>query len=486
MAQQDPAILTENLFQVPNWTAITPGSAEKRFTEYEEVAGFLKNYRGNSRVTIDSIGNSEQGREIWKAHFKGANNGNPVRIMVIARVHGNEPAGTEGALQAIHELAQGELTGLLDKIEVVVVPVSNPDGASVDRRRTSSEIDINRDYVLSNGVETRAILAEVNAFDPHIFIDMHEFTVWGRLGPKSIPYDMLTASANEPNIDPRLTALSTGLYQGNIERQLEAHGLRHSEYRIINEGGKGIKVKESGTSFGSAKNFMGMPGRISLLFEGRGIGLKEQNLERRTYAQYLALQAVLQTAHENADKTLALINDSRAYNRALSVWQLERKGIYQKSSYRLANGETGRIETFEVDFVNRRDGKPVFEEQVPRYYIIPSSQRRVIETLERIGVGYQRLKQDVTLEVEVQTGSNFKQAGKVYQNIHRYTFDVSLDKQQRTFAAGDVVVDTRQSAKLMAMTLEARSRGSFAVFGMFGQNEGLEVPIYRYHGDSLL
>ncbi|MEP7058416.1 MAG: M14 family zinc carboxypeptidase, partial [Caldimonas sp.] len=69
-------------------------------------------------------------------------------VLLIGQQHGDEPAGSEALLVIAQELAQGSLESVLDRINVVVLPRANPDGAEANRRTTASGIDANRDHLL--------------------------------------------------------------------------------------------------------------------------------------------------------------------------------------------------------------------------------------------------------------------------------------------------------------------------------------------------
>src|SRR5690606_4639437 len=87
------------------------------------------------------------------------NSGRPT-VVLIGQQHGDEPAGSEALLVISREVAQGLLEPLLDRINVVVIPRANPDGAAAATRVTANGVDMNRDHLLLNTPEARA-LAEV-------------------------------------------------------------------------------------------------------------------------------------------------------------------------------------------------------------------------------------------------------------------------------------------------------------------------------------
>lgn len=259
-ARQDPAALVETWFPAPQATLATPGFDRLGFTAYEQFKPFLERIAQTPGATLTSLLTTAQGREVWAVRL--ARPQAKLRVMVIARVHGNEPAASEGALELLAALTGGELKDRTDALEFVIVPLANPDGAAAGRRATARGGDINRDFTAGQLAETRALLAEVRRFDPHLVVDQHEFTVWGRLGEKSIAADLLSTGPNEPNLPSELVALNQSLFESAIASSLEHAGLRHGTYQLLSQDkttGE-LRVAESATTFRSAKNFHAMGG----------------------------------------------------------------------------------------------------------------------------------------------------------------------------------------------------------------------------------
>ena len=173
--RQDPPALTQSLFATPSVQFATPGATTGTFTPYTRLKDYLDTIARTSDAKLYSLLTTAQGREVWALRL-----GNPqakVRVMVYSRVHGDEPAASEGALAFLDALTRGELNGRYPDVELVVVPMANPDGAVAMKRATAQGGDINRDFVKYDYPETRAIQSEILRFDPHVVVDAHEFTV---------------------------------------------------------------------------------------------------------------------------------------------------------------------------------------------------------------------------------------------------------------------------------------------------------------------
>ena len=101
-------------------------------------------------------------------------------MLLVAQQHGDEPAGAEALLVIARSLADGPLQALLDRINVIVLPRANPDGAMSAQRETANGIDANRDHLLLRSPEAQAQARLIRMYQPTVVVDAHEYTVVGR------------------------------------------------------------------------------------------------------------------------------------------------------------------------------------------------------------------------------------------------------------------------------------------------------------------
>lgn len=146
---------------------------------YAELMAALQELHVTERVTCRSLGTTSTGRTVAMAtvHDPDYDPADLRRLLIIARQHGNEPAGTEAALALLRHLAASEgraERALLRHEALLMIPMANPDGACRSARRNAAGVDLNRDWQALSQPETRAIEAAFESWRPDAVIDLHE------------------------------------------------------------------------------------------------------------------------------------------------------------------------------------------------------------------------------------------------------------------------------------------------------------------------
>lgn len=72
----------------------------------------------------------------------------PDVILIMATIHGNEPAGTP-LVHKLNDYLQ-QHPEFLDGRTVVLLPVANPDGLALDKRYNVNDVDLNRNFEAAN------------------------------------------------------------------------------------------------------------------------------------------------------------------------------------------------------------------------------------------------------------------------------------------------------------------------------------------------
>ena len=121
----------------PNGPWVTPNQniSLEAFHDYEELTARLMKIEKSSKglVRIVSAGMTGEGRDIWLAEIGDASK---IPVLIFTQQHGDEPHGTESALEIIKFLSTGSAKAqqILDELFVLIIPRVNPDGAEIPTR----------------------------------------------------------------------------------------------------------------------------------------------------------------------------------------------------------------------------------------------------------------------------------------------------------------------------------------------------------------
>lgn len=308
-------------FPAPSVIYSTPGLREGRssFSSNAEIQSWLRDLVASAtaspgmKATILPIGQSQRGETLEALVLtRGAGtdaaaliaSGRPT-VLLIGQQHGDEPAGSEALLVIARELTQGLLRPVLDRVNVIIVPRANPDGSSDSKRVTTGGLDMNRDHLLLNTPEARALAKLTRDYHPTVVVDAHEYTVVGRFLQKFgavQKYDALLQYATTANIPEFLTRASEEWYRRPLVAALNAQGLSSEWYYTTSTDLTDKKISMGGTQPDTGRNVNGLKNTVSLLIETRGVGIGRLHIQRRVHTHVTAISSVLASTAQRASE----------------------------------------------------------------------------------------------------------------------------------------------------------------------------------------
>jgi len=126
------------------------------------------------KVSVEVIGTSFHGKEIRMVSIGHG----PKSILFWSQMHGDEPTATPALLDLADFLARRAATPdvarILDAFTLRLIPMLNPDGASVYERRNAQGIDINRDALMLATPEGRLLKSIRDRFSPVLGFNLHD------------------------------------------------------------------------------------------------------------------------------------------------------------------------------------------------------------------------------------------------------------------------------------------------------------------------
>jgi hypothetical protein len=124
-------------------------------------------------LKVDQVGVSFQNREIYQVEWgKG-----PLKVFMWSQMHGDEPTATAALMDMFTYLhrhrGDAEVKQLESALTIRAVPMLNPDGAELFQRRSSQDIDINRDAVDLRTPEARLLKQLRDTWMPDVGFNLH-------------------------------------------------------------------------------------------------------------------------------------------------------------------------------------------------------------------------------------------------------------------------------------------------------------------------
>ncbi|HEY3633420.1 MAG TPA: M14 family metallocarboxypeptidase, partial [Caldimonas sp.] len=309
-------------FPEPALTLPTPAFEPGRstFTSNDELQAIIQGFTHSASIgenatdiAVWSLGNSQRGEPIEALAFTRppaiAGAARRPGVVIVAGQHGDEPAGTEALIVVAQELASGKLATVLDRVDVVLLPRANPDGAAAFTRGAADGTDVNRDHLLLQTPEARAIAKLLVDFAPVVVLDLHEYPVTSAFTAKFggvQRFDALLQYATVPNVAPFVTKAAEEWFRLPLVATLRSAGLSVDWYSTVSADPADRSLAMGGVGAQIGRNAGGLRNAVSLLVETRGGGLGRVGLKRRVQTQIVAVESVLASAARHAEDLVKL------------------------------------------------------------------------------------------------------------------------------------------------------------------------------------
>lgn len=184
----------------PEDLIITPEKTNYiKTSTHAEVMDFIKAIQSKSEhAAVFKMGVSKEGKEIpvvvlskdkIKTPAEAKSSGKPV-VYIQGNIHAGEVEGKEVLMMLMREILLGDKKNLLDNQILLFAPIYNTDSndkmekgrrpsqedspLEVGLRENSQGLDLNRDGMKMEAIETQALFASVLLpWDPQVFVDLH-------------------------------------------------------------------------------------------------------------------------------------------------------------------------------------------------------------------------------------------------------------------------------------------------------------------------
>lgn len=192
--------------------------------DHDEVQRRLRalSERSPDLFQVETVGKSVEERTIDMVTIGRG----PRRVLLWSQMHGDEPTAT-AALFDVFEYLDRHRDGdsvrrMLASLTLYVIPMLNPDGAERFQRRNAQGIDVNRDALLAQTPEGRALKAVRDRFNPSVGFNLHNQNWRTSVGdpPKAASISLLSVAYNkarDENAGRRLTKKLCAVIRDSLE-----------------------------------------------------------------------------------------------------------------------------------------------------------------------------------------------------------------------------------------------------------------------------
>jgi hypothetical protein len=488
------------LGQSPMLTTLQTRAERSDFTEtsrYDDVIAFLEVVdRASPLVHVTAFGYSFEGRSLPLAVVGKVADARPetvlasgqLRVYIQANIHAGEVEGKEAALALIREIARGRHANWLDSMVLLVNPIYNADGnervtltsrgfqhgpiGGQGTRLNAQGLNINRDNIKLDTPEARSMVRLLNAFDPHVMIDLH--TTNGSRHAYHLTYE----TPNNPAVDPAIVAEGRAWMAALRTAIRKADGWEFHAYGNVS-GEPPDRVWRTVEDLPRyTHNYWGVRNRIGILSETYSY----LPFRERVITNHRFLEEVLGYAHVNSARLKDLV---AAADKTVIVGQrlsLRSRPARTANRVEILMGEVEEdVNPFSGRVIHRRLAvrrpeqmweEGAFEatntERVPQAYFVPAAEKMALERLRAHGITLEKLEQPIAVPAE-EFGIAFTETTpQAFENHQERTVSGQYHPAERPVPAGAYRVPMNQPrARLAFYLLEPRSNDGLLTWNVF-------------------
>lgn len=459
---------------------------------YEKLAKFYPQW-----VQIKQAGLSDAGLPIYTVHIssnlnvtKQKNGHQKVTIFINNGIHAGEPCGIDASMLMVKNLLNSSnVTELLSKVNLVVIPVYNVGGAlrrnSTTRanqngpaeygfRGNALNLDLNRDFIKADSKNAKIFQQIFHQINPHVFVDTHTSN------GADYQYTLTVLPTQHSKLTPPMDTFMRQVFTPEMMQRVNQKGWKTCPY-----------VYAYGTPDKGIMGFYDSPRYASgytTLFHCYGFTTETHMLKSfksRVLSTLTFLNEIIQFSANNKEKIFSTIAQAKENTYQQTKFALDWKIDYSRMDSIEFLGYEAKYKPSEVSgkqrlYYDRMSPYlkkipyynyfiPTIEVQKPRFYIVPQALSKVLEHLQRNKIAFTTFEKDTILQVEQYQILDYSTAKKPYEGHYLHS-EVEVKAAVKTiqFRKGDAVVSTQQPhVRFLMETLEPQGKDSYFAWNFF-------------------
>lgn len=440
-------------------------------------------------LSLEVFGQSAGGMDLLvvkAGNEKPGPSGEKLRVLIFAQQHGNEQSGKEAALLLITGIFNGRHNAWFDNAELWIVPQMNPDGSETNQRRNADGIDLNRDHVVMQSPEVKALHALFHDFKPHVTLDVHEYhpysEEWKAYGAFK-QFDVQAGVITNPNLPEEIRKYSEEVVLPGLENKMKAGGYTFHNYLVGPAPTEG-PTRHSTVDIDDGRQGFGVLGSTSFIFEGlNGRDRYVDSLQRRSESQARAMRSFIDIVNHDRGKIITMVERARQSllnggNDSIAI-RMDHFPGDKPLQLLLNSARTGKDSLVRIQNYHPLV-KPTFSVESPKAYLIPRSDSLLVQFIKNHRIKFQDHFEDpqevfayqiTSLKKSVDEGleNNFPEVEKIpfgVKNLETDYLMVSLEQLHSHF---------------LVLTLEPQSQIGLIQYPLFAHllRESELFPILR-------
>nr|WP_319776218.1 M14 family metallopeptidase [uncultured Sphaerochaeta sp.] len=450
---------------------------------------------------LEKFGTSPQGRDMMVIILsrekcftpEAAKKSGKTITLVENGIHAGEIEGKDASMILLREiLVTKEKEYLLDNNILLVIPIFSVDShertspynrinqngpVNMGWRTTSTNYNLNRDFMKADAPEMKAWLKLYNNWLPDFFIDCH--TTDGL----DMQYTITYTVEKFGNIPSETGEWATGKYIPFIQKQVEDQGFLMAPYiwfvdRDMNKG-----LLDYVTPPKLSIGYTALQNRPGLLIETHSL----KPYKERVYATKAIIESSLEYFNDNTE-VLTLLNNKadewtvQRYSKKDNLFPLSFKSSSMKDSILFKGLKWNENENWIAGTTVKEYTSEPFEKfiphihesdvditvSVPYAYLVPAEWKEVIDVMKLHGIEYELLKEEIKLTVTRYKFKDVKFPGEPFEGRFLPDFHYDIYEDVETIPAGTFIVKTKQRRLPIVMHLfEPKGEDSFLKWGFF-------------------
>jgi len=489
----------------PEWQTHAEKTDYRETPSYDETIAYSKSLAAASPlIRFTSFGQSGEGRDLplliategETFNAEQAKRDDKAVVLIQACIHSGEPDGKDAGLALLRDIAITKVhQGLLQNVVVLFIPIYNADGhersspynrinqngpAEMGWRATTTNQNLNRDYMKADTPETRAWLKLWNNWNPDLFIDCHV------TDGADYRYNITYQFEHHDGVAPSVLVWELNVMDGKVVPATVAAGNVVSWYLEFTDNrdfSKGIRDFNGSPRFSTG--YVPLRNRPAILIETHML----KDYRSRVTGTYNLLRFTLEEVNRDPQSLLDAVRvadeETVAHSRNFDVGSkhpidfeltdktvpYELKAVEYTTEQSDVSGDVRVVFGTEpldvtVPMYNTFRVKTAINQ--PHYYIVPPQWREVIEVLKAHGLKLQKTDEAITIEVESYRFSQVNWPAGPFEGRFMPKFKAELIIESRTFPPSSIVVPLdHELAKLAVNLLEPAAPDSLVSWGFF-------------------